>query len=198
MSAAAMVPETPQSNAGEVGFGRFYFRVSACQLATYFVFGVLAYFLLDYRTFMQTGPLSHFMRPLSSKWVAAGPGLQVIRGLILAAALYPIRRLFLHEDLGWLKLWGLFLGLAILAPCGPSPGSVEGLIYTQLSVLDHLRGLPEVVLQTLAFSWLVVRWNSTPKRWLAITIGVIATLALFLSVLGVLAPRPETFTGPPR
>lgn len=127
MSAAALVPETPRLNAGEVGFARFCFRVSACQLATYFAFGVLAYFLLDYRTFLQTGPLSHFMRPLDSKWVAAGPALQVIRGLILAAALYPFRHTLFGERAGWLKLWGLFLGLAILSPCGSVAGFGRGL-----------------------------------------------------------------------
>jgi hypothetical protein len=71
----------------DVSFGRFLARVTACHLVTYFAAGVLAFTLLDYPTLFQSEPLSSLMRPTSSKWVAAGPSLQLVRGLIFALAL---------------------------------------------------------------------------------------------------------------
>jgi hypothetical protein len=79
--------------------------------------------------------------------------LRLCRGArIFALALFPFRRVFLEERHGWLKLWGLLLGLCILSAAGPAPGSVEGLIYTQMPWTAQLLGLREVVAQTLAFS----------------------------------------------
>lgn len=191
-SSATKLDLTGATEQGVV-FGGFFLGVIVSHVATYSIAGILAYLALDYRTFLQTGVLSHYMRPLDSPWVAAGPGLQVIRGAILALALYPFRRVFLLEPRGWLKLWGLFAGLGILSTCGPTPGSIEGLIYTRLAVLDHLHGLPEVLLQTLAFAWLFVLWCRRPKRWLHITITAVAGIAILMSVFGVLVPRPAPF-----
>lgn len=192
MNSAAAGIECGTAN---VSFGRFCFRVSASHIATYAIAGILAYLLLDYRTFLQTGILGEYMRPIDSKWVAAGPGLQIVRGLVFAGVLYPIRQAFLDASLGWLKLWLVIVGLAILSTAGPSPGSLEGVIYTRLSLADHVHGLPEGLLQTLAFSWLVVAWNCRPKRWLSVTVSVTAVLAVLMSLLGLIAPRPQIFSG---
>jgi hypothetical protein len=172
----------------DVSFSRFSFRVTTCHVVTYFVAGLFAYTLLDYRALFEAIPI---MRPIDSAWVAAGPALQVVRGLIFALALYPFRHTFLNEPRGWLKLWGLFLGLAILSTAGPAPGSVEGVIYTKLTFADHLRGLPEVVLQTLALSVLVVTWHRKPHRAWSIVMGILTTLAVLLSLAGVFLERPE-------
>jgi len=179
--------------ASQTTFPEFFWRVTACHVVTYFLAGILAYYLFDYRTFLQTGPLGSLMRPMTSKWVAAGPGFQVIRGLIFSLALYPFRHVFLEEGRGWLKLWGLFLGLAILSTAGPSPGSLEGLVYTKLLPLDHLRGLPEVVVQTLALAALLVRWYHAPRRAWTIVMGVAVGLVLLMSLAGLLVERPEAF-----
>jgi len=177
----------------EAGFGRFLTRVTACHVVTYFVAGVLAYTLLDYRGLFQSAALACYMRPLDSPWVAGGPALQVVRGLIFAGALYPFRRVFLDGPHGWLKLWGLLVGLAVLSTAGPCPGSVEGMIYTKVPVLDQLRGLPEVVLQTLAFSLLLVAWHRRPHRAWGIVLGTLVVLVVAMSAAGVFLPRPDTF-----
>ncbi len=193
MAHSAQAAARARTEPGQTAFTRFFWRVTACHVVTYMIAGLLAYSLFDYKGLFDTGPLAVFMRPIDSKWVAVGPGLQIIRGLIFAIVLYPFRRVFLEEDRGWLKLWGLFLGLAILAPEGPSPGSVEGLIYTKVPLLDHLRGLPEVVLQTLGLSLLLTGWYRRPHR--AWNIGMATGVALveLMSVAGVLVQRPETF-----
>ena len=177
----------------DVTLRQFLVRVTCCHVVTYFVAGVLAYTLLDYETLFQSEGLSELMRPTSSKWVAAGPALQVVRGVIFALALFPFRRTFLNESSGWLKLWGLLVGLAILSTAGPAPGSVEGLIYTKIPLTRQLIGLPEVVLQTLAFSALLVAWHRKPHRAWGIVMGLLLGLVLLMSFAGVLLPRPAVF-----
>jgi hypothetical protein len=173
----------------EKGFGRFFLRVTACHMVTYFVAGLLAYTLLDYATLFQSGPFACWMRPTTSRWVAAGPGLQWIRGLVFAIVLYPFRHVFLESARGWLKLWGLLLGLGILSTYGPAPGSVEGLLYTKIPPLDQAKGLSEVVGQSLAFSILLVAWYRWPHRAWGIVLYSLTALAILMSIAGALAAR---------
>jgi len=170
-------------------FGRFAGRVTSCHLVTYFVAGVLAYTLLDYEALFRTSAFSCLMRPVTSRWVAAGPALQVVRGLIFAVALYPFRGGF-SGGRGWLRLWGLLAGLAVFSTAGAAPGSVEGMIYTKIPLGSQLIGLPEVLLQTLAFSLLVTTWSRHPHRAWGIVMGPLTALGILLSLAGALLPRP--------
>lgn len=117
----------------DVSLGRFVVRVTACHVVTYFVCGLIAYCAFDYAGAFASADLSCYLRPTSSKWIPLGPSLNVIRGLVFALALFPFRRIFLEEPHGWLRLWGLLLGLCILSTATPAPGSVEGLIYTPMA-----------------------------------------------------------------
>ncbi len=156
-----------------------------CHLVTYAAAGLVASSLLDYAAWWETGALSH-MRPLDSPWVAAGMGLQVVRGLIFAMVLYPFRAVFLRERLGWLVLWGLLAGVGILAPYGPSPGSVEGAIYTELPLAAHVFGLPEVYAQSFAFAACLCGWYRWPHRAWGAIFGILGVLAILASLAGVL------------
>lgn len=175
------------SDAGS--FARFAWRTTAVHVATYMVAGITASNLLDYAGWWRTDALSH-MRPLDSPWVAAGPGLQVVRGLILAVALAPFRSAFLDAPRGWARLWGLLVGIGILSTYGPAPGSVEGAIYTDLPVAAHLFGLPEVCAQSLAFALGLWGWYRWPHRAWGVVFGVLAVLALLASAAGVLLGPP--------
>jgi hypothetical protein len=167
-------------------FGSFALRVTACHVVTYFVAGVGAVLLLDYRGQFLSEALSCYMRPVDAPIVTLGPAFQVVRGLIFAAALYPFRRVFLDAQRGWLLLWGLLVGLAVLSSTGATPGSVEGFIYTKVPIPDQVRGYLEVLPQTLAFSVLLVAWHRRPGRaWTVVMLGLTVVVALF-SVLGYL------------
>ena len=190
---AQSAPAIRPYNASETSFGQFFWRVSACHIVTYMIAGMLAYTIFDYKTLFETGTLASFMRPISSPWVAAGPALQIFRGLIFAIVLYPFRHVFLEEKRGWLKLWGLFVGLAILSTAGPTPGSVEGLLYTKVPLLGHLRGLPEVVLQTLALSVLLTAWYRAPRKAWTIVMAVGVALVYLMSLAALFQPRPAGF-----
>jgi len=129
------------------------------------------------------------MLPPSSKWVAVGPALQVIRGLIFALCLYPFRRVFLDEPRGWLKLWGLLVGLVILSTAVPAPGSVEGMIYTKIPVRTQILGLHETLGQSLAFSILLVLWYRRPHRAWGVVMSIATVLVLLMSLAGALAAK---------
>jgi hypothetical protein len=78
---------------------------------------------------------------------------------LFALALWPLRDLFLAKKHGWLMVWGLFLVFGILSTTGAAPCSIEGVLYTKLPLWYHLIGLPEITLQTLAFSTMLVWWD---------------------------------------
>jgi hypothetical protein len=185
--------DQPKGSATQVtprpSFRSFAWRVIALQVLTYFVFGILAYFVLDYQKAFETTDLRYLMLPTTSPWVAAGPALQVFRGLLFALVLYPLAAEFLRRPKGALVLWGLFVGLAILGTCGPSPGSLEGLIYTKLPWRMQVFGWPEVVLQTLFFSLGLVWWCRKPARWKNVVSGVAVGLIVAMSLMGVLAAQ---------
>ncbi len=168
-------------------FSSFAWRTVSLHMLTYFLVGLGAFLIVDYRRVFETTDLRYLMLPTTSPWVSAGPGLQPIRGLLFALVLFPFVAHFIRRTNGALHLWGLLLGLAILGTAGPSPGSIEGVIYTKLPLKLHLLGLPEVVLQTLLFSVGLVRWCRKPARWKNIASGIGVALVFLMSVAGILA-----------
>ncbi len=168
-------------------FKAFAWRVVSLHVVTYFLCGLAAFFILNYRQAFETTDLRYLMRPTTSPWVAAGPALQLVRGLLFALVLYPFASVFIRRSRGALYLWGLFLGLAILGTAGPCPSSLEGVLFTRLPLRLHLFGLPEVVLQTLLFSIGLVYWCRRPAGWKNIATGIGVGLVVLMSVAGVLA-----------
>jgi hypothetical protein len=160
---------------------------------TYFVAGLLAYTLGGYEKAFSQPPLSYFMRPTSDPLVMAGPLFQPVRGVIFASALYPLRNVLFAERRGWLILWWLLLSLGVLSTFGPSPGSVEGLIYTMIPPLSQILGLWEVLLQSLLFSVVLFYWVNHPgKRWLNWTLGIAFSIVMILPLLGLLVGTRRT------
>jgi hypothetical protein len=114
--------------------------------------------VFDYGRLFQQEIIRDFMRPIDSPYVYAGPFLQPLRGLLLAIAIWPIRRVLLEGRFGWLILWNILVMVGILSTPAAAPCSVEGVIYSRLPLWYHLIGLPEILLQTLTFSVLLVWW----------------------------------------
>ncbi len=168
-------------------FGPFALRVTTSHMVSYFLAGLGAVLFLDYRSQFVSEALSCYMRPVDAPIVALVPIFQVVRGLIFAAALYPFRHVFLEAPRGWLLLWGLMLGLAVLSPTGPAPGSVEGFIYTKVPIGQQIRGYFEVLPQTFLFSFLVVAWSRRPSRAWAVVMVAMTLIIALLSVMGYLA-----------
>ena len=131
--------------------------------------------------------ISCIYRPFESPWIAAGPALQVFRGLIFALAFWYFKDAFLFQKHGWLKLWGLLIGLSILSTTAAAPGSIEGFIYTKIPVLDQVKGYLEVVPQTGLFAIFVFYWYAHPKKIWNIISLILVGLVMLLSLMGVMA-----------
>jgi hypothetical protein len=181
-------------------FFSFIWRVTACHTLSYFLFGLAAATLFHYRDWFQSEAMAGYMVSMDAPRVAAGPALQVFRGLLFGLVLWPVRTAFLHHPRGWLHLWLLFIGLAILGTAGPAPGSIEGWIYTRLP--HNFAGLFEVFSQTLAFSLLLTRWYRHPGRWWnrlmipAFALIIFMSLMGFVVAMGWLRVPPGSYRGP--
>jgi len=171
----------------QYSFGTFFWRITSAHMVTYFLMGIIAASFLDYEDLFSNTLISCFFRPYDSPWITAGAGLQIVRGLVFAVALWYFKENFLFEKYGWLKLWGLLIGLSILSTTGPPPGSIEGFIYTKIPVADQIIGYLEVVPQTGLFSLIVCFWYKRPKKAWNIISVVLVILIMFMSLMGVLA-----------
>jgi len=146
-----------KSNLSE--FLGFAGKVVLVQTITYFIFGLIMSNLFNYERLFQQEIIRDFMRPIDSPYVFFGPLIQPIRGLLFAIGLWPIRNTILESKRGWLILWGIFVVFGILGTPAAAPSSLEGVIYSKLPFWYHLIGLPEIVLQTLAFSLILIWWE---------------------------------------
>ncbi len=166
-------------------------RVTVVHFVTYFIFGLI------FALFNPFSPGEHiihaltefecYFRPMTDPLMRAGPLLQIVRGPILALALFPFRNIFLQNRRGWLCLWGLFLALAIIAPCAACPGSIEGIAYSKLPLSIFITGNPEVYLQTLAFSVLVYAWERRREKKISIPLVAAFIVTFVFSLLALLA-----------
>lgn len=161
-------------------------KSSVAHTLTYFLMGILAFNFLNYENSFISGALANYMRPTDSPWVAAGPGLQWIRGIIFALAFYPLREVFFGKKNGWLVMFWVLVALGILSTFGAAPGSIEGVIYTNYptTILSYV----EIVPQAFLFAGLLYYWVNRPeKKWLNWALGVLFVLVVLMSVMGVLA-----------
>lgn len=153
---------------------------------TYFIVGILALWLLHYGDLFASPDMAGMMRPTTDPLVMAGPLFQPLRGFVFAVALYPLREVVFARPRGGLVLWGLFVALGIVSTFGPAPGSIEGLVYTVISVPHQLRGLIEVVVQAGLLAFGVVYWVTHPeKRWLHRLMTAAFVLVIVLSLAGL-------------
>lgn len=179
-----MNTEPPGHDITNIKFGTFFWRITACHMITYFIMGIIAANMLNYQEIFNSSPE---LRPYDSPWIAAGPGLQLIRGLIFALALWYFKECFLYIKYGWLKLWGLIIGLCILSTTSAASGSIEGFIYSSIPFSEQVSGYLEVVPQTGLFAAMLCYWYQHPgKAWNIISPILVAGI-LFMSIMGTLA-----------
>ncbi|MGH7951969.1 MAG: hypothetical protein ACREFE_08625 [Limisphaerales bacterium] len=161
-------------------------KTAITHTVTYFVMGILAFYIFDYAHLYSETGLKYIMRPTTDPLVMAGPLFQPIRGLIFGVAFFILRRSFWGQRRGWLLMWAVLVCLSILGTFGPSASSLEGMIYTTLPLRLHLIGLPEVLLQSFLLSFIVFHWVGNPKKWLGWVMGSLFVLVLLVPILGLL------------
>jgi hypothetical protein len=159
---------------------------------TYIIMGLLASTILDYAGFFAGSSLKVMMRQTSDPVVMAGPLFQPIRGVLFGIVFYLLREPFFGKKRGWLVMWLTLVILGILGTFGPTPGSLEGMLYTIFPLGVHLRGLPEVLLQSLFLSLLLFYWVNHPeKRWLNWVLGIMFFVLMAFPILGLLVTQPK-------
>ncbi len=165
-------------------FLTFFWRITASHMITYFIMGIIASNLLNYEEVFNN---SETLRSYDSPWLAAGPVLQVFRGLVMALVLWFFKDNFLFQKYGWLKLWALLVGLTVLSTAAAPGGSIEGFIYTTTPFLDQINGYIELIPQIGMFAFLLCSWYQHPKKAWNITAGILVGLIALMSVMGFLA-----------
>ena len=163
-------------------------KAIAAHTITYFLIGFLAFTIFDYASQFAQTEVQTWMRQTDDPVVALGPALQPIRGIIFALAFYPLREVLFKRKNGWLITWWLLIALGILSTFGPTPGSVEGMIYLAPSSSRFFSGgLLEILTQSFLFSALLYYWVNHPdKRWLNWLLGTLFVLVVFMSLMGYL------------
>jgi len=152
---------------------------------TYFIMGLLALALLDYRTAFEGPVTREYMRQVDDPLIALGPGLQFIRGILFAVVFYLLRDTLFGRKNGWLIMWVMLVSLGILSTFAAAPGSVEGLLYTKMPVGLQISGWLEVMTQALLLSVTLFYWVNHPeKKWLAWVLGIIFVLVIIFSIMG--------------
>lgn len=174
-------------NNNQPGFLALAAKTIVAHSVTYFFMGILASTFLNYAERFARPEMACWMRQLDDPLIMAGPLFQPIRGLIFALAFFPLREILFGKKNGWLIMWWTLVALGILSTFGPPPGSIEGMIYTRIPILDQLTGWLEVVPQALLLSVILFYWVNHPeKKWLNWVMGVVFFLLLLMPIAGLL------------
>ena len=139
---------------------KFVTKVTTYHVVTYVVCGIIFSTLFNYSELFNEGCMATYMYPVDSTNTMMGPLFQVIRGLLFGLVLLLLREYIRTEKWGFLKLYAILLVVGIINIAVAAPSSIEGLIYTQVPLIVHLKMAPEVILQTFLFAW----WVSTIDR----------------------------------
>jgi hypothetical protein len=141
-------------------FAFFTSRTIIVHIVTYVVAGMVAYFIQWGGVY--GGPaMQTYMKPPSefSGWLIPS---QILRGFILAVALYPfLGRILEMKRWGWLSVSSLYLLIGTIAGSG---GTIEHIVYTTTPVFFALATLPEITAQGLMFGYLLVFWEKRSHR----------------------------------
>ncbi len=182
--------EKDTSRDGTLSFSTICIKSTLAHTVTYFVIGFISFSIFDYSARYADPILGSFMRQTDHVLVAAGPLFQVIRGFLFGLVFYALRDVFFPRKNGWLYMWLVLLIVGILSPFGPSPSSIEGLIYTNIPLQFHFIGLPEVTIQSLLLAFFTHYWVRHPeKKWLGWLFGLSIGLVILMAVMGILAAQ---------
>jgi hypothetical protein len=162
-------------------------KTSIVHTVTYFIMGLIAYNFLNYTEKFAAPSMSCWMRQTDDILVMIGPMFQPIRGVIFALAFYPLREIFFNKKNGWLVMGWVLVALGILSTFGPTPGSVEGLLYTVIPLSIQLPGLLEVIPQAFLLSAILYFWVNHPEqKWINWVMGILFFVLMSFPLLGLL------------
>ncbi len=144
-------------------FFRFYARVALAHFVSYVGIGAISYVLImRYR--LPLIPAEVGLRAITSAHVQTWlwPA-QFVRGLVLAAAFYPVRSALKNAGRwGGLAVAGIMVGVGCL---GGFNGLIENLIfYRNVSLYLYYIHIPEIACQTVCFGYLLMWLERSAER----------------------------------
>jgi hypothetical protein len=74
------------------GLIKYFWQVTYAHTIAYFIAGIFAAFVLNYRDLFATEVISSYMRSVDTPIVALGPALQIFRGILITLILLPLRK----------------------------------------------------------------------------------------------------------
>ncbi len=136
-------------------FAFFTSRTIIVHIVTYVIVGMLAYYIQWSGVYGGPAMQTYMKTPSEfGPWVIPS---QILRGFILAVALYPfLGRILELKRWGWLSVSSLYLLIGTIAG---SDGVIENIVFTTTPVFFTLATLPEIVAQGLMFGYLLVLWE---------------------------------------
>lgn len=168
-------------NDSQPSFRSILYRTIVSHTVTYFVTGIVASILLGYATRMIQPDVAPIIRKITDPVLIASPLFQPIRAALLAIVFYLLRDILFSNRKGWLIMWCMLIVIGILTPFSASWGGIEGMIFFNLPLWDHVVGWPEVFIQTLMLSVTLTYWTDHPKSYrlqVILLVGFILTMLL--------------------
>lgn len=136
---------------------KFILKTTGVHILTYILCGIIFSTIFNYDDFFAMDKVNNFMKEVGGSSTLLGPLVQVIRGLLFGVVLLLFKDTFIGKKYGWLKLWAVLSIIGIINTPAPAPFSIEGIVYTTLPLEFHLKGAPEILIQTLLFSYLLAK-----------------------------------------
>ena len=136
---------------------RFILKATVIHVLTYILCGMIFSIIFNYQSLFAMDGVNEFMKEFGGLSNLFGPFVQVIRGILFGVVLILFKDSFIGKKYGWLKLWILLSVIGIVNTPVAAPFSIEGIVYTKLPLEFQLKIAPEILIQTLLFSYLLAK-----------------------------------------
>jgi hypothetical protein len=165
---------------------KYFWQVTYSHTIAYFIAGIFALAVVNYRDLFAAEVMSSFMLPVDEPIVVlGGTVLQIFRGIIIALIILPLRKVFFEEKHGFIKLGIMIFGFSLLSTIGPTIGSFEGYIYTKIPAVYQILGYPEAIIYILLFVGLLgFSKKYEHKKIVTILSIVIMVLLTLMGIMG--------------
>lgn len=186
MNISAASVNNIETNNLQPSFWSILYRTIVSHTISYLAAGVIVSILLGYATRMIRPDVAPIIRKMTDPILMAAPLFQPFRGALLAIVFYLLRDVLFGNRKGWLIMWCMLIVIGILTPFSASWGGIEGMIFFNFPIRDHLVGWPEVFSQTLLLSVLLTYWVDRPKNnRLNVILSAIFILTMLLPTINL-------------
>jgi hypothetical protein len=163
---------------------RHFWQITSAHTISYFIAGVIAMTLFFFFLWWATEAFQAFYRDIDLPIIALGGGvLQIIRGIIVALILLPLRKIFFEEKYGLLKLALIIFGFSIVSTYGAVISSFEGLIYLKVPLVYHLKGIPEGIIWLSLFIGLLFIFKKYSHKKIVTVLSIIFVVLIVIMTL---------------